>query len=148
MPLSFAQRMKQDVKSRGAKVEQVHEPCELFEGVFTTGELDSVVREQALLIQTPKGLIVITGCAHPGVVNIVKSAKEIIKDKIYLVIGGFHLIGASSSQLNYIAESLLDLGVERVAPCHCSGDEARKLFQKRFGENYIDCGVGKKITIQ
>ncbi|MDY7019652.1 MAG: MBL fold metallo-hydrolase [Chloroflexota bacterium] len=147
MPLSFAQGMKQDVESRGGKVKQVHEPHELFEGLFTTGEINSGVREQSLLIKTFKGLAVITGCAHPGVVNTVKRAKEITKDKIYLVIGGFHLIGASPSQLNYIAESLLDLGVERVAPCHCSGDEARNLFKKCFGENYIGCGVGKKIII-
>ena len=148
MPLSFPQRMKRNVESCGANVTEVHEPQELLEGVFTTGELDGGVREQSLLVRTSRGLVVITGCAHPGGVNIVKRAKEVPGDKIYLVIGGFHLLGASPSQLSHIAKSLGTLGVEKVAPCHCSGDDAKKLFKDYFGENYIDCGVGKEIIIR
>ena len=148
MPLSFPQRMKQNVESCGANVKEVHEPQELLEGVFSTGELDGGVREQSLLVRTSRGLVVITGCAHPGVVNIVKRAKEVTGDKVYLVMGGFHLLGASPSRLSHIAESLGALGVEKVAPCHCSGDEARELFSDYFGENYIDSGVGKEIIIK
>lgn len=148
MPLSFPQRMKQSVELHGAKVKEVHEPRELFEGVFTTGELDGGVREQSLLVKTSKGLVVITGCAHPGVVNIVKRAKEVTGDKVYLMIGGFHLAGAPQSRINYIAESLLKLGVEKVASCHCSGEEARKLLKSYFSENYIDSGVGKQIIVR
>ena len=147
MPLSFPQWMKQDVKSSGAIVKEVHEPRQLLEGVFTTGELDGGVREQSLLVRTSRGLAVITGCAHPGIVNIVKRAKEVTGDKVYLAIGGFHLRGMFPSQLSYVAENLLRLGVHKVAPCHCSGDEARKLFEDYFGENYIDCGAGKDIII-
>lgn len=148
MPLSFPQSMKQNVKSSGAIVKEVQEPRQLPHGVFTTGELDGGVREQSLLVRTSRGLVVITGCAHPGIVNIVKKAKEITGDKVYLVIGGFHLRGAFPSQLSYVVENLLQLEVEKVAPCHCSGDEARKLFEDYFGENYIDCGVGKEIMIR
>jgi len=43
---------------------------------------------------------------------------------------------------------LLQLGVEEVAPCHCSGERARRLFSDYFGEDYIDCGVGKEIVIE
>ncbi len=148
MPLSFPQSMKQNVKSSGAIVVEVHEPRQLTDGVFTTGELDGGVREQSLLVRTSRGLVVITGCAHPGIVNMVKKAKEVTGDKVYLVMGGFHLRRAFPSQLSYVAENLLHLGVERVAPCHCSGDDARKLFKDYFGENYIDCGVGKEIVIR
>ena len=147
MPLSFPQWMKENVKSSGAIVKEVHEPRQLLEGVFTTGELDGGVTEQSLLVTTSRGLVVITGCAHPGIVNIVKKAKEISRDKVYLVIGGFHLLEAFQSQLSYVAESLLHLGVEKVALCHCSGDEAREWFEDYFGENYIDCGAGKDIII-
>ena len=146
MPLSFPQRMKQNVESYGANVMELHEPQELLEGVFTTGELDGGVREQSLLVRTSKGLVVITGCAHPGILNIVKRAKEITGGNIYLVTGGFHLAGASLSQINYIAESVRKLGVEKVAPCHCTGDKARKVFKDHFGENYIESGVGKEIV--
>jgi 7,8-dihydropterin-6-yl-methyl-4-(beta-D-ribofuranosyl)aminobenzene 5'-phosphate synthase len=140
--------MKRDIRSCGAEVKELHEPEELFEGVFTTGELDGGIKEQSLLVKTSKGLVVITGCAHPGIVNITRKAKEIIRNNIYLVVGGFHLGGTFPSQISYIAESLLRLGVRKVAPCHCTGDEARKLFKDYFGENYIDCGVGKEIIIE
>jgi 7,8-dihydropterin-6-yl-methyl-4-(beta-D-ribofuranosyl)aminobenzene 5'-phosphate synthase len=140
--------MKQNVQSCGANVRLVHEPQELLEGVFTTGELEDGAIEQSLLVRTSRGLIVIAGCAHPGVINIVTRAKEVTKDRIYLVMGGLHLLGTSPSWISYIAESLYTSGVEKVALCHCSGDEARKLFKDYFGENYIDCGVGKEITIE
>jgi 7,8-dihydropterin-6-yl-methyl-4-(beta-D-ribofuranosyl)aminobenzene 5'-phosphate synthase len=140
--------MKQDIGACGAEVKDLHEPEELFEDVFTTGDLDGGIKEQSLLVRTSRGLVVITGCAHPGIVNITKKAKEITRNEIYLVIGGSHLAGAFTSQISYIAESLLRLGVRKVAPCHCSGDEARKLFKDYFGENYIDSGVGKEIIIK
>lgn len=147
MPASFPSQMKQEVKLKGVKVEEVHEAKEFFEGVFTTGELNGGIKEQSLVVRTSEGLLVITGCAHPGVVNIVKRAKEITKDKVYLLVGGFHLTGTSPSEINYIAKSLLQLRVAKVAPCHCSGEEARRLFKGYFSENYIESGVGKQIAI-
>lgn len=148
VPQSFPAAMKQGIRSSGATIEEIHGAQELFEDILTTGELDGGVKEQSLLVRTSRGLVVITGCAHPGIVNITKKAKEFTGNNIYLVMGGFHLGGAFTSQISYIAESLLRLGVRRVAPCHCSGDEARKLFKDYFGENYIDSGVGKEITIK
>jgi len=147
IPLSFPEQMKEHIKAYGVNLVEIHEPRELSAGVFTTGEMGGV-REQSLLVKTSKGLVLITGCAHPGVVNIVKMAKETTKDKIYIVVGGFHLAGAFPSQINYRAETLLQLGVEKVALCHCSGDEARRLFKDYFGENYLDCGTGQEIVIR
>lgn len=148
VPQSFPAAMKQGIKSSGATIEEIHGAQELFEHILTTGELDGGIKEQSLLVRTSRGLVVVTGCAHPGVVNITRTAKQITREKTYLVMGGFHLAGAFPSQISYIAESLLQLGVAKVAPCHCSGDEARKLFKDYFGENYINSGVGKEITIK
>jgi len=107
-----------------------------------------VIKEQSLVITTSKGLVIITGCAHPGVVNVIRTAKEIVPDdRVYLVMGGFHLSGASSAQIESIIDSFVELGVERVAPCHCSGDEARRLFEERYGEDYIESGVGKRVPL-
>lgn len=148
LPRSFPTHTKQDITSCGAEVKNVHEPEELFEGVFSTGELDGGTKEQSLLVRTSEVSFIITGCAHPGIVNIAEKAREIAGNKIYLAMGGFHLSGASGSQISYIAESLLRLGVREIAPCHCSGDETRRLFKDCFGsKNYIDAGLGKKITI-
>jgi 7,8-dihydropterin-6-yl-methyl-4-(beta-D-ribofuranosyl)aminobenzene 5'-phosphate synthase len=148
MPVSFTQSLKDEVRIAGAKLEEVYEARELFDGVFTTGELDGGIKEQSLVISTPRGLVVITGCAHPGVVSVAEKAGEIRGEGIFLMVGGFHLSGASPSQISYVVESLLQLGVEKVAPCHCSGERARRLFSDYFGDDYIDCGVGKEIVIE
>jgi 7,8-dihydropterin-6-yl-methyl-4-(beta-D-ribofuranosyl)aminobenzene 5'-phosphate synthase len=147
MPISFPQSLKDEVRITGAKLEEVDKASELFGGVFTTGEFNSGIKEQSLVLRTQKGLVVITGCAHPGIVNVAKKAGEITGEKNFLMIGGFHLGDASPSQISHVAESLLQLGVKKAASCHCSGDQARKIFKEFFG-NYINCGVGKEIVIE
>jgi 7,8-dihydropterin-6-yl-methyl-4-(beta-D-ribofuranosyl)aminobenzene 5'-phosphate synthase len=90
---------------------------------------------------------VITGCAHPGIVNIVKKAKDLLKEDVLLVMGGFHLMGQSQGSIEKIISQFRDLGVSYVAPSHCSGDTTRQLFQKEYTENYINIGVGKTIHL-
>jgi len=147
LPASFPQSLKEDVKLYGAEVKEIHEPRELFDGVYTTGELNGGIKEQSLIVKTDEGLVIITGCAHPGVVNIVQRAREIAGDRVYLLLGGFHLGGASASKIESIIDSFEQLGVERVAPCHCSGDNARRLLREHYGEGYIECGVGRRVTL-
>ncbi|GAF90446.1 unnamed protein product, partial [marine sediment metagenome] len=68
------------------------------------------------------GLIVITGCAHPGIVNIVKKAKELLTSEVYLVLGGFHLCWMNLSQVKRIIDGVKEEGVKKVAPSpifHC-----------------------------
>ena len=147
LPASFPQSLKEDVKLYGAEVKEIHEPRELFDGVYTTGELNGGIKEQSLIVKTDEGLVIITGCAHPGVVNVVQRAREIAGDRVYLLLGGFHLGGASASKIESIIDSFEQLGVERVAPCHCSGDSARRLLREHYGEGYIECGVGRRVTL-
>jgi 7,8-dihydropterin-6-yl-methyl-4-(beta-D-ribofuranosyl)aminobenzene 5'-phosphate synthase len=148
LPRSFPQGFKDDVAYLGAKVEEIYEAQELMPGVYSTGELGGWIEEQSLIITTGQGLAIITGCAHPGVVNIIQRAKEVVPDSnVYLVMGGFHLGGASSTELESIIESFRQLGVENVAPCHCSGDQTRQLFKERYGKNYIESGAGKIIPL-
>jgi 7,8-dihydropterin-6-yl-methyl-4-(beta-D-ribofuranosyl)aminobenzene 5'-phosphate synthase len=147
VPASFPGRLKEEIRNRGASLEEVSGQREIFPGVFTTGEIDGGIKEQSLVLRSPQGLVVITGCAHPGIVKIVRRAKEIAQGKVHLVLGGFHLGGASASAIERIIQSFLHLGVEKVAPCHCSGELARKLFKKKFGPSYIQAAVGKEIVI-
>jgi 7,8-dihydropterin-6-yl-methyl-4-(beta-D-ribofuranosyl)aminobenzene 5'-phosphate synthase len=147
VPGSFPARLKEEIRYSGANLEEVRQAREVFPGVFTTGELDGGIREQSLALRSPRGLVVITGCAHPGIVNVVRKAKEIGKDRLHLVLGGFHLGGATSSTIEEIIEIFLEWGVKKIAPCHCTGDRARKLFEKHFGSSYIPAGVGKEFTI-
>jgi len=148
LPCSFPANFRRAVMAIGARVEEVSEAREISLGVYTTGEVGVGIREQALVLTTSKGLVVITGCAHPGIVNMVRKAREITgEDRVYLVVGGFHLGGEPPSRIESIAKELRRLSVRKVAPCHCSGDEARKVFRQRFGPDYIESGVGTKITL-
>jgi len=145
---SFPGDFKDQAKSLASAIEEVHEPEELFPGVYTTGELGNGIREQSLAVVTPQGLIIITGCAHPGIVNIIQRAKIMTNtDSVYLVIGGFHLSGTSVSRIESIIDSFIDLAVQKVAPCHCSGDKTRQLFKEHYGSNYIESGAGARISL-
>jgi len=105
------------------------------------GGLGRFIKEQALAVKSLRGLIVITGCAHPGVVNIVKKAQEIEKT-IYIVLGGFHL-----GDDRAVIKEFKALGVQKVAPCHCTGDLAIGQFREEYKDNFIANGVGKIIEI-
>jgi len=146
LPRSFPTDLKEQIGA-SARVVEVHEPMEISEGIHTTGEMGREILEQSLVVETAQGLVVITGCAHPGVVNIVAKAKEITGGEVYLVMGGFHLGGASQATIEDIIEEFQRLGVQRVAPCHCSGDLARSAFERAYGENFILVGVGKRLKI-
>jgi 7,8-dihydropterin-6-yl-methyl-4-(beta-D-ribofuranosyl)aminobenzene 5'-phosphate synthase len=148
LPASFPKNFKKSVMSLGARVEEVLEAREIFPGAYTTGELGDGIKEQALALKTREGLVVVTGCAHPGIVNMVRKAREITgEDRVYLVVGGFHLGGEPPSRIESIAKEFRRLSVEKVAPCHCTGDGARTLFKQEYGTDYIECGVGKRITL-
>jgi 7,8-dihydropterin-6-yl-methyl-4-(beta-D-ribofuranosyl)aminobenzene 5'-phosphate synthase len=123
-------------------------PAEIMEDVYTTGPLGGWVKEQSLVLDTRKGLAVITGCAHPGIVKIVKKVKEMLSKDIYLVLGGFHLSGASDSELKEIINSFRKLGVQKVGPCHCSGNRCRELFREEYQDDFVENGVGKIIKIE
>jgi 7,8-dihydropterin-6-yl-methyl-4-(beta-D-ribofuranosyl)aminobenzene 5'-phosphate synthase len=146
LPKSFPENFKDDVREHGAKVVEIHEPLKIYDAVYSTGELGTFIIEQSLIIHTDKGIIIITGCSHPGIVKIVGEAKDLIKDDVLLVMGGFHLGGESSADIEKIISDFKESGVRYVGPCHCSGDTARQLFEKEFKNNFINAGVGKIIT--
>jgi 7,8-dihydropterin-6-yl-methyl-4-(beta-D-ribofuranosyl)aminobenzene 5'-phosphate synthase len=146
LPRSFPASFKEQAKAR-AHVVEVHEPAEMADGIYTTGELGAGIIEQSLVVKTDLGLVVITGCAHPGIVNIVAKAKEITGEEVYLVMGGFHLGGVSEAVIEGIVEDFRELGVQKAAPCHCSGDLARSIFEREYGEDFIRVGVGSSLLI-
>jgi len=147
LPKSFPKGFKDGVKEYGAKIVEVQGPLKICEGVYSTGELGTWIKEQSLIIYTEKGLIVITGCAHPGIVKVVNKAKDLAKGDVLLVMGGFHLGGESKGEIENIISSFRKLGVSYVGPCHCSGDTARQLFKQEYGENFINVGVGRVVTM-
>ena len=106
------------------------------------------IREQALVISTDRGLVVVTGCAHPGIVQMVTRAKELFGGRVHLVMGGFHLGGKSSVELEAVLADFRRLGVEKVAPCHCTGDQAIAMFAAEYDGDFIQSGVGRVIVVE
>lgn len=146
-PISFAQEYVKSVEGAGAKVVAVDESQKLCENVYLTGEMGDAIKEQSLILDTPKGLVIVTGCSHPGIVNILKKAKQILNKDIYLVFGGFHLMRHSEKQVKEIIKEFKNLGVKQCGATHCTGDKAIAAFKDAFGENYVQMGVGKVIEI-
>jgi len=146
LPKSFPKKFKDNVLSFRPKIVEAKQPLKICENVYSSGELGKWIKEQSLIIQTDKGLIVISGCAHPGIVKIVNAAKDLLKDDILLVMGGFHLEWATKGKIEKIISAFKQTGVRYVGPCHCTGHKARALFEKHFGSGYINVGAGKVIT--
>lgn len=144
VPASFSDQFKGQVGARTELVE-ITDAMIIGPGIHTTGQVTSGLVEQALAVETSQGLVVVTGCAHPGIVKMVRRANEVAGDGIALVLGGFHLGSASAAQVEGIIADLRSLGVEQVAPCHCTGDKARQAFADAFGDDAILAGVGWSI---
>ncbi|MBS0625886.1 MAG: MBL fold metallo-hydrolase [Verrucomicrobia bacterium] len=103
--------------------------------------------EQALVLRSNKGLVVITGCAHPGIVHILETVKARFGEAIHLVLGGFHLFRKDHKSINKIVDQFKSLQVEKAAPCHCSGDLCIAEFQNAYQDGFYKIGTGTAITL-
>ncbi|MBN1285556.1 MAG: MBL fold metallo-hydrolase [Anaerolineae bacterium] len=119
----------------------------IADGIFTTGEIAYGIPEQALVIKTGQGLVIVTGCAHPGIVRIIEQVEALFDEPIYLVMGGFHLIGASSAQIAGIVAAFREHGIQKVAPSHCTGEAAIAAFAAEYGDDFMQSGVGREIIL-
>jgi 7,8-dihydropterin-6-yl-methyl-4-(beta-D-ribofuranosyl)aminobenzene 5'-phosphate synthase len=147
LPKPFPEEFKDNIRAYGAKMVEVEQAFEICTNVYSTGRLGRRIKEQALAVRTNRGLVVITSCAHPGIVKIVNKAKDLLRDDIFLVMGGFHLEWILAGKVEKIVSAFQRLNVQYAAPCHCTGQKAKGLFEKHFSEKYIDLGAGKVITI-
>lgn len=146
IPPSFSASFKQRYQGQ-AQLVNSSPGLQIADGIYTTGEMPGPPPEQALVIDTSQGLVVITGCAHPGIDTMIREAKRQFKREIYLVLGGFHLGSASDAQVRTIIKEFRRLGVKYVAPCHCTGDRAIGLIRSDFGKDFLPVGVGAVIEI-
>jgi 7,8-dihydropterin-6-yl-methyl-4-(beta-D-ribofuranosyl)aminobenzene 5'-phosphate synthase len=104
--------------------------------------------ELSLALLTNEGVVVVVGCSHSGVENIVTKVKDDLKQDIALVIGGFHLLPYGAEKITQVAKTLKgNLGVRRVAPAHCTGNLAFKIFSEIYGDDYMFAGLGSKVSL-
>ena len=149
---NFNKRFKESVKSYGSQLVEVGNFTQISEDIYTTGEIEGTysgnyMPEQSLVLRTNKGIIILTGCAHPGIIKIIDNVKQNISGNIYMVLGGFHLADKHEDAIKPIVDKFKQLNIEKVAPSHCSGENAARLFREEYGDNFIEIKIGQTIDV-
>ena len=143
---AFYEKAYEEATAVGMTPNRVTGPFEVEPGVYSTGMIAGDPPEQSLAVETSKGIVLLVGCGHPGVVNIVETVeKQRGADSIRLVLGGFHMLRQNEDEINSQIAKLKRLNVHRVMPAHCSGDLAKRLFRDAYGENFETLGAGKVL---
>ena len=103
--------------------------------------------EVSLVLDTARGPIVVVGCSHPGIENILSNVtQQTHRAEVFEVIGGMHLLLSTPAQIDHVVSELVDrYHVQRVAPGHCTGEHVFAVFEKRFGKEYLYAGVGEVV---
>lgn len=139
---------------------------ELFPGVWTTGPIarihdernwsgkgriktkngiieDNIPEDQSIAISTSKGFVLLSGCGHAGIINTMEQIRsEIAKDKIFMAIGGFHLLSASNEHLAWTAEKLNEFGLTQINGAHCTGINSLYILRELLGLDRSNAVVG------
>lgn len=103
--------------------------------------------EISIGILTKKGLVVIVGCSHVGVVNILTTISERVSSPIYAVIGGTHLVEGDAERIQKTIDSLKNMNIQLVAVSHCTGEEGIRSISHEFKEKFLYNNTGKVIEI-
>jgi 7,8-dihydropterin-6-yl-methyl-4-(beta-D-ribofuranosyl)aminobenzene 5'-phosphate synthase len=161
-------------ESSGARMILSEGPYQLAEGCWTTGYVprksfeeagrskkrlyrnasgfnpDQLEDDQAILINLEeKGLVVLSGCAHSGIVNTIEHARMISGvDRVHAVIGGFHLATAGDDEIFQTVEYLREIGPELIVPCHCTGLRAISHIASEMSDAFVEGVVGACFTFQ
>jgi 7,8-dihydropterin-6-yl-methyl-4-(beta-D-ribofuranosyl)aminobenzene 5'-phosphate synthase len=162
---------RQTLESLGAKFSLSREPVRLSDNITTSGEIpmtteyeiiephlqvkegrrfkpDKLLDDQALIITTGAGLVVILGCAHRGVINTLYHAQKLTGvEAIYAVFGGCHLINATEERIWLTIAALKELGVQLLGLSHCTGLAASAIMAREFGERFLFNIAGTAISL-
>jgi 7,8-dihydropterin-6-yl-methyl-4-(beta-D-ribofuranosyl)aminobenzene 5'-phosphate synthase len=147
LPKFFPQDFKEQILKASTSLVEVEGHQEICDGAFTTGVIVGWIKEQSLVLDSTKGLIVVTGCAHPRLINILPKVRDTFGDNIHLVLGGFHLAGFQTNEIQEVIDMLNALKIQKIGPCHCTGDKALRMFADQYAENFIEAGAGKEIFV-
>jgi len=147
MPESFSAGFKEHLTGLGLIPVMVNAPSIICRHLYSSGEFEFEIPEEALVLDTRKGLVVITGCAHPGIINMLSRIKHDFGKNIYMVCGGLHLMDKTDKEIDEIIYEMKGLGVIKCGATHCTGEKQIKMFREAFGADYVEFGTGNKIVI-
>ena len=122
------------------------------EGLFSDAEgtvRDTVPDDQVLWLDTAEGLVVLLGCAHSGLANILEHVRACAPGKpVSWLVGGMHLAHADAACVNGVVDLLENSGVGQVAPGHCTGWAAQCALRERFGARFHPCFAGARFEFR
>ena len=157
---------RQEYEALGGTIIEHTKPAELFPGVWLTGPVprvypernwsvtgnvvtpsgaveDTIPEDQALVFDTDRGLVMLTGCGHAGIVNILDYARHTVRPApIYAAIGGFHLFTADDVKLDWTAGKLHEMGLQNMLGAHCTGLHTVYYLKDKLGLPRQACLVG------
>ena len=160
---------KEDLLKAGAEIVETTEPIEIIPGVLTSGEIkratsfekitwknfaiidgktvrDKVPEDQALFINIEKrGVLVISGCAHAGIINTLQCASNVTKTRLYGFIGGTHLVRPKEDRLKETLNKLTEFDLKLVSPAHCTGHKSIAAINQAFPEEFVLNFAGRVI---
>ena len=166
--------LRKEYESTGGKFVEHDAPVELFPGAWLSGPVprpypernwsaagrvqtpsglieDNIPEDQSLVLKTSKGLVVVSGCGHAGIINTITFAeKEFPATPVYALIGGFHLFSATDEQLDWTADKLKGYGVSYLVGAHCTGIEAVYRLRQRLNlsrQSAVVGAVGATFTL-
>lgn len=162
---------KEAAETLGASFNLTREPVWISENIVTSGEIpmtteyekidpmlyvkeesefkpDPLWDDQALFLKSEKGLVIILGCAHRGIINTIRHAQKLTEvESIYAVIGGTHLISASPQRMDSTIAELLNFGIQKLGVSHCTGLPASAILAHIFGEAVFFNNTGTRINL-
>lgn len=160
------------LESLGARFVLSSEPVQIGKNIMTTGQVkrvtefesvsenfyikkdgqfvhDDMPDDQSLVVKTPKGLVVVLGCAHSGIVNTLMHVREITgESRFHSIIGGTHLIKAKSDRLNKTIEALKSFDIQKIGVSHCTGMPAMIALSQEFKDKMVANNAGTVTEIE
>jgi 7,8-dihydropterin-6-yl-methyl-4-(beta-D-ribofuranosyl)aminobenzene 5'-phosphate synthase len=161
-PTDLGQLQQADLEALGLKVMEVKAPVEIVPGAYFTGNIERVTAyekvpksllikrgdkiepdtfpgEQALFFKVKgKGLVVLSGCAHAGIVNSVKQAQKVAgTEKVHAIMGGFHLVNAKPELIQSTVADIKAMKPDMIVPAHCTGFEAIVAFSREMPGEFV-----------
>jgi 7,8-dihydropterin-6-yl-methyl-4-(beta-D-ribofuranosyl)aminobenzene 5'-phosphate synthase len=147
LPFGTPSALAETLRLAEASVVVPEGPADIGRDALVTGPVGGRIPEQALVVRRPEGLVVLTGCSHPGIVAIVEKAKQVAGGKVLVVLGGFHLLDHSDEAVAGIVTRFQELGVEKVGATHCTGEQAIAAFRKAYGARFVEMGAGRVVEL-
>jgi 7,8-dihydropterin-6-yl-methyl-4-(beta-D-ribofuranosyl)aminobenzene 5'-phosphate synthase len=147
-PDDYPERLKGEFEAKGAEPVLGENGQEIVPGAYLIQTAAGGRREQALALKTGETTALLTGCAHPGIVEVARNAAQTLGAASLLVIGGLHLRGDDPAEFTEIAARLRECGVTKIGPAHCTSETARAVLARKFGENFLQIALGSVVEVE